>query len=98
MRVRPIWVGACFSQHIEHGRITPVVEHRPPQRRVSLHVHSIHNGVVGQQLDGNDSPLSLHGEVQRSPPSRVTSAYVHPGVDRSPNSSQITRRRGIVQR
>lgn len=98
MRVRPIWVGARFSQHIEHGRITLVVEHRPPQRRVSLHVHGIHNGVAGQQLDGKVSHLSLRGEVQWSPPSRVTSTHVRPGVDRSPNSSQITRRRGIVQR
>jgi len=70
----------------------------PRQRRVSLHVHGIHNGVAGQQLDGNVSPLRLRGEVQWSPPSRVTSTYVRPGVEPSPNSSQITRRRGIVQR
>lgn len=98
MRVRPIRVGDRFSQHIEHGRITLVVEHRPPQRRVSLHVHGIHNGMAGEQLDGNVSPLSLRGEVQWSPPSRVTSTYVRPRADRSPNTSQITRRRGIVQR
>ncbi|MGX1480839.1 UNVERIFIED_CONTAM: hypothetical protein RKD50_009647 [Streptomyces canus] len=28
MRVPPIRVGARFSKHIEHGRITLVVEHR----------------------------------------------------------------------
>lgn len=90
MRVRPIWVGVGFSQHTEHGRITPVVEHRTPQRRVSVHVHGIHNGVDGQQLDGDVSPPSLRGEVQWGPPNRVTSTYVRPGVDRCPHTSQIT--------
>ena len=98
MRVRPIRVGARFSQHIEHGRVTAVMEHRPPQRRVPLLVHGIHDCTASQQLDGNVSPSSLRGEMQRSSPSQVTSTYVRPGVDRSPNRGQITRPCGVVQR
>ncbi len=62
MRVHPIRVVAasrstsCAAASPRHW------EHRPPQRRVPLLVHGLHNGVAGQQLDGDVRSLSEVGE------------------------------------
>ena len=89
MRVGPIDVSTRGAKHSQYLRITLVVEHRPPQRRVALPVDRIHFGPRLQEQSRNLGTASPGSEVKRAPTRRIHTVRITTGRQRDPHAIDI---------